>query len=79
MEKQTNGFLITKFFEADGGRKFTAEEFRRLSKGDREELGALAAEALEAIEKREMGLVKIEADQMAIPFDESSPAASNGE
>lgn len=49
MEKRTNASAIKEFFQADGGRKVTMEEFKRLSNDEREELGQLAAKALDVI------------------------------
>lgn len=46
MEAPTNTAAIKAFFQSNGGRKVTMEEFKQLSKGEREELGQLAAEAL---------------------------------
>lgn len=46
MEVRTNASAIKEFFQANGGRKVTMEEFKQLSNGEREELGQLAAEAL---------------------------------
>lgn len=46
MEAPTNAASIKAFFQSDGGRKVTMEEFKQLSNGEREELGQLAAEAL---------------------------------
>lgn len=46
MEAPTNAAAIKAFFQSNGGRKVSMEEFKQLSKGEREELGQLAAEAL---------------------------------
>lgn len=46
MEAPTNAAAIKAFFQSNGGRKVTMEEFKQLSKGEREELGQLAADAL---------------------------------
>lgn len=46
MEAPTNAAAIKTFFQSNGGRKVTMEEFKRLSIGEREELGQLAADAL---------------------------------
>lgn len=46
MEAPTNAAAIKAFFQSNGGRKVTMEEFKKLSNGEREELGRLAAEAL---------------------------------
>ena len=46
MEAPTNAAAIKAFFQSNGGRKVTMEEFKKLSTGEREELGQLAAEAL---------------------------------
>lgn len=46
MEQMTRISAIRAFFEADGGRKVTMDEFKALSGDDRKELGEMAAEKL---------------------------------
>lgn len=46
MDQMTNVKAIREFFERDGGRKVSMDEFRALSTEDRKELGSLCAQQL---------------------------------
>lgn len=62
MEAPTNAAAIKAFFQSNGGRKVTMEEFKQLSKGEREELGQLAAEALSITSTNDEGAAESDED-----------------